>query len=120
MCSPSDLPPEEPGFEALGDGLELDTLATGDLMRVNTRKSTYFFRMEDPADRSAMMWKQGVNLPAVPVRIMGCVMGTSSRIDPRRLFCGGSLEYTHSGGARTHITTAIVEITVLRHAPVTN
>lgn len=116
MSSPTD-PQEAGGFESLGDGLALDTLLPGDLLRVNTRKSTYYFRMDDPAARAALMWKQGADRPPAPVRLMGCVLGMSSQIDPRRLFCGGSLEYTHSGGERTHITTPILELAVLRRAP---
>lgn len=110
-------PPGHGGFEALGDGLELDSLAPGDLLRVNTLRSTYFFRVDHPAERAALMWKQGGGKPPMPVCLMGCVLGSSSSMDPRRLFCGGSLEYTHTGGTRTHVTSSIVELAVLRRVP---
>ena len=94
-------------FASAGDRLSLTDLKTGEVLRVTTARSTYFFLITEPRQRIADMWKQGAGKDPVPVQIMGCTQGISSAIDPRTLFCGGSLEYTSASGQRTHTTTAI-------------
>lgn len=104
-------------FQAAGDKLSLTDLLVGDLLKVATARSTYFFRITEPRRRLAEMWKQGTSGAPVPVQIMGCTLGLSSTIDPRFLFCGGSLEYTTESGARTHTSTAIRELASQRCRP---
>jgi hypothetical protein len=96
--------------------LLLTDLQIGDLLKVSTARSIYFFRIVEPKKRLAEMWKQGTAMPPIPVQIMGCTLGLSSTIDPRSLFCGGSLEYTSESGTRTHTSTAIQELARLRQA----
>ena len=104
-------------FQSVGDRLPLTDLQTGDLVKVSTARSTYFFRITEPRRRLAEMWKQGTNAAPTPVQIMGCTLGLSSTIDPRSLFCGGSLEYTTKSGERTHTSTAIRELACQRRHP---
>ncbi len=101
-------------MQAVGGRLSLTDLLVGDLLKVSTERSTYFFRITEPRQRLAEMWKQGSNGVPIPVQIMGCTLGLSSTIDPRSLFCGGSLEYTTESGARTHTSTPIRELACLR------
>ena len=101
-------------FQAAGDKLPLTELAVGDLLKVATARSTYFFQIIEPRQRLALMWKQGSDLPPLAVRLMGGTLGLSSSIDPRQLTCCGSLEYTRDEGARTHITSMIQELALLR------
>ncbi len=103
-------------FQTVGERLSLTNLLTGDLFKVSTARSTYFFRITEPRQRLAEMWKQGTNAAPIPVQIMGCTLGLSSTIDPRSLFCGGSLEYTTESGARTHTSSAIKELASHRKA----
>jgi hypothetical protein len=103
-------------FQTVGERLSLTDLKVGDLLKVTTARSTYFFRITEPRQRLAEMWKQGPSLAPIPVQIMGCTLGLSSTIDPRSLFCGGSLEYTTESGARTHTSSTIKELASHRKA----
>ena len=105
-------------FQPAGEKMPLTDLMAGDLLKVTTSRSTYFFRITEPKKRLAEMWKQGRDTPPVLVQLMGGTLGLSSTIDPRKIFCGGSLEYTRDAGARTHTTSAIREIALLRRKPV--
>jgi hypothetical protein len=113
-AAPPDWLTDLTAFQASGDKLSLTDLLVGDLLKVSTARSTYFFRITEPRQRLAEMWKQGSSGVPVPVQIMGCTLGLSSTIDPRSLFCGGSLEYTTESGARTHTSTPIRELACQR------
>jgi hypothetical protein len=103
-------------MQSAGERLPLTDLRTDDLVKIATARSTYFFRITEPRRRLAEMWKQGTNAAPISVQIMGCTLGLSSTIDPRSLFCGGSLEYTTESGARTHTSSAIKELASHRKA----
>ena len=93
-----------------GDEFDLSQLSPGDVLKVVTQHTDYFFTAITGRDGDLVCSRPG--RPSGRVRIMGCTFGRSSSIKPDHLFCGGSLEFTYQleGVAMTHTTTAIREI----------
>ncbi len=79
------------------DELDLDSLLPGDTLRIITSHTQYVFQMIDRQE--AELRSSRTDRPAGRVRIAGCGYGFASSFKPRRLFCGGRLEFTF---ARDH------------------
>jgi hypothetical protein len=72
--------------------LDLDSLLPGDTLRVITSHTQYVFQMIDRQE--AELRSSRSDRPTGRVRIAGCGFGFASSFKPRRLFCGGRLEFT--------------------------
>jgi hypothetical protein len=74
------------------DELDLGTVRPGDLLRVVTAHTKYVFRIINGQD--ALLSCSRADRPEGQVRIAGCGYSFSSTFKPKRLFCGGHLEFT--------------------------
>lgn len=92
-----------------GDEFDLETVRPGDLLRVVTAHTRYVFRIIDGQD--AMLSCSRADRPAGQVRIAGCGYSFSTTFKPRRLFCGGHLEFTFVRGSKpTRFRTTSIQI----------
>ncbi|MBV9490023.1 MAG: hypothetical protein JO069_09910 [Verrucomicrobia bacterium] len=78
--------------ESDGDELDLGTVCPGDVLRVITTHTNYVFRIIN--GQEALLSCSRADRPTGQVRIAGCGYSFSSTFKPRRIFCGGHLEFT--------------------------
>lgn len=91
------------------DEFDLETVRPGDLLRVITAHTKYVFRIIDGQD--AMLSCSRADRPEGQVRIAGCGYSFSTTFKPRRLFCGGHLEFIFVHGSKpTRFRTTSIQI----------
>ncbi len=78
---------------------DLAGVRRGDLLRVVTVHTDYAFRIVRSPE--AFLQSSRSDRPRGPVRIAGCGFTYSTAFMPRRLFCGGHLEFTFVRGTDT-------------------
>lgn len=93
--------------------LDLTAMEAGDRLIVKTLHTEYHLTMM--GNHLAQMETGREDRVRGTVQIQGCTFGASSTIKPGALFCGGNLEYTSDGGARTHTTSTICSLHLIRH-----
>lgn len=91
------------------DEFDLETVRPGDLLRVVTAHTRYVFRIINGQD--AMLSCSRADRPEGQVRIAGCGYSFSTTFKPRRLFCGGHLEFIFvRGSTPTRFRTTSIQI----------
>lgn len=92
--------------------LDLTSLKAGDLLIVKTLHTEYCLTMT--GNHQAELEAARADRFHGPIQIQGCSFGASSTIKPEAIFCGGNLEYTSDGGTRTHTTSTILSLCMIR------
>ncbi|HEY0790666.1 MAG TPA: hypothetical protein VGD78_06335 [Chthoniobacterales bacterium] len=97
-----------------GDEFDLATVLPGDTLHVVTTHTRYEF--EIIAVQDAFLRCSRVDRPDGLVRIAGCGYPFSCTFKPKRLFCGGHLEFTFvEGTQRTRFRTTCIQGIFHRH-----
>ena len=94
------------------DELDLTSMKVGDRLIVNTLHTEYYLTIM--GNQKAQMETNRNDRVRGQVQIQGCTFGASSTIKSGSLFCGGNLEYTSNDGARTHTTSTIRSLYLIR------
>jgi hypothetical protein len=76
----------------ISEELDLDSVRPGDTLRVVTDHTDYVFEIVEGSE--AELHTSRLDRPTGRVRIAGCGFAFSTTFKPRRLFCGGRLEFT--------------------------
>lgn len=76
----------------ISEELDLDSVRPGDTLRVVTDHTDYVFEIVEGSE--AELHTSRPDRPTGRVRIAGCGFAFSTTFKPRRLFCGGRLEFT--------------------------
>ena len=100
--------------------LEIDRLASGDVLLVETGNTRYRIEVSDPDSRAVMVTPDREDRPRGEMTLSGCTFGASSTIAPDHLFCGGNLELgfrTPAGVRGTHTTSEIRKVVLIRRSP---
>jgi hypothetical protein len=94
------------------DELDLTSMEIGDRLIVKTLHTEYHLTIL--GNQKAQMQTNRDDRVRGQVQIQGCTFGASSTIKPVTLFCGGNLEYTSNNGSRTHTTSTIRSLHLIR------
>jgi hypothetical protein len=78
--------------DEISEELDLDSVRPGDTLRVVTDHTDYVFDIVEGSE--AELHCSRPDRPTGRVRIAGCGFAFSTTFKPRRLFCGGRLEFT--------------------------
>jgi hypothetical protein len=78
--------------DEISEELDLDCVRPGDTLHVVTDHTDYVFEIVEGS--VAELHCSRPDRPTGRVRIAGCGFGFSTTFKPRRLFCGGRLEFT--------------------------